>query len=290
MTKRNAPMEEERATVWQIPSLPGLDLFKATFKRFAYDPHVHGTYALGLIEAGAQSFRHGGVRHLAPPGTIIAVNPDEVHDGEAASPDGYSYRMLYFDGDRFPRDGECPDQPALRGPTIQDPRLTRTLAFLLRRLDGSAVRDGTAASLELESRLLSFWKLLLTRHAGAPARAGKRDDKRVQRARDYLAANAVRDVQLAEVARVAGLSPFHFLRLFADAYGLTPHAFLMAMRLEEARNRLARGEPIADVAAETGFADQAHLTRRFKAAYGVTPGVFLSGRTAIPFKTRGGMW
>lgn len=237
--RRPEPAYEDQSAVWRVDGLAGIDLFKASFKRFTYGRHMHASYALGLIETGAQTFHHGGIRHLAPAGTIIAVNPGETHDGEAARPEGYGYRMLYVDPGRFLPEEERADLVALRGPAIQDPRLARSLALLLLRLDGEEARAGAGVSLELQSRLLLLWKHLCSRHGGVPARPAGRDDAPVRRARDYLAANAPDNLQLAEVAKVAGLSPFHFLRRFTAAYGLTPHAWLMAMRLEAARGRRA---------------------------------------------------
>jgi AraC-like DNA-binding protein len=76
---------------------------------------------------------------------------------------------------------------------------------------------------------------------------------------------------LEELAAVAGLSPFHFQRQFKRAHHATPQQMLMALRLFEAKRRLAAGETPADVAAACGLADQAHLTRAFARRYGVTP-------------------
>jgi AraC-like DNA-binding protein len=88
---------------------------------------------------------------------------------------------------------------------------------------------------------------------------------------DALHSDLARDWRLAELATLAGLSPFHFQRAFKAAHGVSPHQWRMALRLAEAKRRLARGEPAADVAAAVGLADQAHLTRRFAGMYGVTP-------------------
>jgi len=75
-------------------------------------------------------------------------------------------------------------------------------------------------------------------------------------------------------ARVAGLSPCHLNRVFRRALGLPPHAFQTQLRVVRAGALLRRGWPLAAVAAETGFADQSHLTRRFKTVVGVTPGAY----------------
>jgi AraC-like DNA-binding protein len=91
------------------------------------------------------------------------------------------------------------------------------------------------------------------------------------RARDYLRAQALKNVTLDELAGVAGLSKFYLLRSFSRAYGLTPHAYQMELRLARARRLLAEGRPLSHVTYDAGFADQSHLTRRFAAFYGLTP-------------------
>jgi AraC-like DNA-binding protein len=93
----------------------------------------------------------------------------------------------------------------------------------------------------------------------------------VVRARDYLRTHAVENVSLDELAAVAGLSKFYLLRAFSRAYGLTPHAYQMELRLARARRLLAEGRPLSHVTYDAGFADQSHLTRRFAAFYGLTP-------------------
>ena len=70
------------------------------------------------------------------------------------------------------------------------------------------------------------------------------------------------------------LSPFHFARVFRQATGLPPHAWLKQRRLARARTMLRQGGAPLNVAFDLGFADQSHLSRQFKQAYGVTPGEY----------------
>jgi AraC-like DNA-binding protein len=88
---------------------------------------------------------------------------------------------------------------------------------------------------------------------------------------DYLHAHLAERLSLDQLAAVAGLSPFHFLRQFRAQHHATPQQWLMALRLSRAKRLLDAGEPPAQVAAATGLSDQAHLTRAFARRYGVTP-------------------
>lgn len=90
---------------------------------------------------------------------------------------------------------------------------------------------------------------------------------------DHVDANLVGVISLAEVAAVADLSPRHFLRLFKESTGLSPHQYVIARRVERARGLLA-GSDLAlwRVADACGFAHQQHLSRHFKRLVGVSPG------------------
>ena len=101
--------------------------------------------------------------------------------------------------------------------------------------------------------------------------------RRIRHAVALMEANFASKLTLDEVVRAAGLSRFRFSRLFRQVVGLAPHQYLLRCRLRHAQKLLsapAEGRSIADVAAEAGFADQAHLDRHFLRAYGVSPRQF----------------
>jgi AraC-like DNA-binding protein/mannose-6-phosphate isomerase-like protein (cupin superfamily) len=82
---------------------------------------------------------------------------------------------------------------------------------------------------------------------------------------------------VSEAAHFAGMSREAFSRRFRRLHGMPPQAFQLLEKLNDARQLLRRGDPIADVAAQTGFADQSHLGRLFRRAFGVTPGRYRAG-------------
>lgn len=79
------------------------------------------------------------------------------------------------------------------------------------------------------------------------------------------------------LARDAGVSREHFSRTFAQEHGLPPHRYRIVHRLNGARQAIARGNSLADVAAQYDFADQSHLGRLFRQTFGTTPGAYRKG-------------
>lgn len=95
---------------------------------------------------------------------------------------------------------------------------------------------------------------------------------------DYIESNLAADMRIEDLAALAGMSRFHFARVFRATVGTTPHRYVLERRLERARSLLKTTEvAVRDVALTTGFADQSHLTRLIKRRFGVTPGVLRSG-------------
>lgn len=106
-------------------------------------------------------------------------------------------------------------------------------------------------------------------------RSSARDRRRMVEAALWLDAQAQEPVDLETTARTAGLSPFHFLRMFAAVLGVTPHQYLVRARLRRAARLLAEGAcSITDIAFEVGFADLSNFVRTFHRAAGVSPRKF----------------
>jgi AraC-like DNA-binding protein len=135
----------------------------------------------------------------------------------------------------------------------------------------AAIETGSAG-LELDEAVLGAIDALRPhlRPGPPPDRQGS-EHAAVRRARAHLIGHWDQAVSLASLSTVAGLTRFELVRRFRRHTGFTPHAFQTNLRIGHAREMLSGGETAARVAAQCGFADQAHLTRTFKRAVGVTP-------------------
>jgi AraC family transcriptional regulator len=92
------------------------------------------------------------------------------------------------------------------------------------------------------------------------------------RVRDYIEAHLDEPIEVSALADLAGRSPFHFARVFVRAVGVSPHRYVVRLRLERAIALMReRWSGLADIAARTGFADQSHLSRWIRRVYGVSP-------------------
>ena len=252
------------------PAYPGIERIQAQFHGDVFEPHRHDTYALGVTIGGVQRFHYRGERRDSLPGSVIVLHPDEVHDGGAATDDGLVYRMIYIEPSLMAEGLESANTPLpfVSDPVIRDAQLARTLLSAAGELDSELndlfVDDFIA---EVAARLAS--------HAGAaPKPIGALARSRVAMARDHLEANLLRRVTSGELEALTGLDRFTLSRHFRAAFATSPHRFLLMRRLQRARQMIAKGEPLAEVAAATGFADQSHFTRHFKKTYGVAPGAW----------------
>ena len=108
-----------------------------------------------------------------------------------------------------------------------------------------------------------------------PAATQPRDRRRAVEAALWIDAHAHEPIDLDTTAAEAGLSAFHFLRLFRAALGVTPHQYLVRSRLRRAARLLAQDErSVTDVALDVGFADLSNFVRTFHRAAGMSPGRF----------------
>src|SRR5437879_7365260 len=78
------------------PSAHGIERAEIYLSTYAFEPHRHDTYAIGITTAGVQTFHYRGSRHICLPGQLHVLHPDEAHDGAAGTDGGFGYRILYI--------------------------------------------------------------------------------------------------------------------------------------------------------------------------------------------------
>ncbi len=265
--------EHDRISVWRPADFRQLELHRGVGVARPVARHWHEEFQLCLIEGGAGELVYLGATHPTPAVSLFIVHPGEIHSNRAHDWRGCNYRTLFVEPDMMRRAatemaGRDRGAPFFPASVVYD----RDLLALFLRLH--VTMELPASSLERESLLLSFSTRLISRFGEQRVSPDSLKSRRagVARAREYLTENYAENVFLEQLAEVAGLSPFHFSRLFSAQVGMPPHAFQTQVRVARAKALLTHGCPVSEVAARTGFADQSHLTRHFKRLVGVTPG------------------
>ena len=257
------PFEKDSAQFRHLPQVPGVELYHAHIERYVFEPHTHNAFAIGTVDFGAERFRYRGAQHLAAPGSLVLMNPDELHTGGAETAGGGNYRMLYLEPDTLELlSGEQGFwfTEAVREDPLAAQRLSATLAALWQAKDPLTIDD-------LLMQVIGIFRPHIQAARPLKAEAAHRFDI----VKSYLQDNFATVITLDQLAALVSLSPYHFQRKFKAEYHASPQQMLMAIRLSQAKLMLGRGMPAAQVAAAAGLTDQAHLTRAFANRYGVTP-------------------
>lgn len=188
---------------------------------------------------------------------------------------------VYLPVERFAHMADLYGDPRIRADAVRyladvDDDLVRQLGLAIGRELQAETSAGRmlveAASLSLVARVAQMYGHDRPERAEA-GEAASTCQARIRRVTDFIRDNLDRDLTVAELAEVACLSPFHFSRMFKAVTGSTPHSFVSAARLEEARRLLSRtAAPLGEIAHRSGFSGQSAFNIAFKRATGCTPG------------------
>lgn len=275
--QRRTTRKSDKSCLWRVEVLGGLDLLRANYAGFSFPPHSHEQFMIAITEDGIGLPRFRGAEHRVRAGDILVLNPGEVHSGGPKAGYFWRYRAFYPPAELMRRIAQELSRagsgiPQFDEDILQDPRAVAKLR------EAHSVLEGTGSALEAESLLIEAFVSLIEHHAvgSFSIRNEGNEHRAVKRAKEYLDAFPMENISLEWLSHESGLSVYHFCRVFRRETGLSPHRYQILRRVNLAKNLIAEGVPISQVAVETGFYDQPHLTRHFKRVFGVTPGMYSS--------------
>lgn len=222
------------------------------------------THAIGVCCNGGGTLFTGGKGWVHSKGMIVVTNPFAPHWGRP-SPQGLDYWLFYPDPrwlGALPALKDAPSAFWFETPIFNDPPLASQLSDAIETLtsrgDGQPLVDGVDA--------------LFARYAG-PASAGReRFSLHSEATPEHPAAGS--RMSIASRAARAGLSRAYYSRTHRKRTGLSPLHLRRQTRVLAAQVMIENGAALAEVAVETGFSDQAHMTRQFRQILGVTPATY----------------
>jgi len=232
-------------------------------------PYVeqYGRYSLSYVRKGSFGCHHRGRFFELVTGSLLVGHPGDefmcTHDHVC----GDECLSFFFDDGLIEEIGSDKNAWQLgAAPPLPELVVIGELAQAI------AAREHNLGLDEVGHILASRFVAAVTGKPERPANPSLRDRRRAVESALWIDDNAEREIDLADAAREAGVSPFHFLRLFAATIGITPHQYLIRARLRRAARRLgAEDTPVTDIAYDVGFADLSNFTRTFTRAAGVSP-------------------
>ncbi|MBD8638682.1 AraC family transcriptional regulator [Sphingomonas sp. CFBP 13733] len=251
--------------------MPGVELVSVCYRERSFPEHSHSEYVVGAVVAGAETLTVAGPSNRVDTGNVLRLHPDEAHANATIGPDILRYDVLYLREDTIrPYLDRGRHGGALRFqmPVSDDPALLAAVSAA-----HAALGCDLSGRMEQESALAVLVQALAVESCGVPDTNESQPvhAARIIDAKAYIDANYADGFGLHDLARLSGLSVFHFTRSFKKAVGLSPLAYRNQRRVTEARMRLLDGQPIAQVALDMGYADQSHLTRQFQRIVGASP-------------------
>lgn len=229
--------------------------------------------SISLVLSGNFVFRGCGVS-LMSPGALLLGNPG--HGYECSHQYGEGDRCLSFQFDPALFERLAHDAGARR-PAFEHHRLPplRALAPITARAEMALGREDSfeEIALDLAATAVRAGSDVRGEAADAPAR----DRARIAHLLRQLESTATEPYTLADLARAAGLSRYHFLRTFKCVTGVTPHQWMLRARLRDAARRLVTTrQPITEIALDVGFEDLSNFIRSFRAEFGASPSRYRS--------------
>ncbi|GAA1901777.1 helix-turn-helix transcriptional regulator [Lapillicoccus jejuensis] len=280
-------MSRDVVRAWRPAAVPGVtEVLHARFVRHAYPAHTHAAWTLLLVDTGGVLYDLERAHHDADRRAVTLLPPGVPHDGRAATGDGFRKRVVYLEDGWLPR--------AALGVAVRRPALADR--GLVTAVDALHAALGAGDDLEAETRLALVRDRVVAlvpssaggaddgprARPGRPGRPGGPDRRTVAVARERLDAGIRAAPTLTDLAAELDVAATSLVRAFAREVGVAPHRYLVGRRVDAARRLLLEGVPPAQVAAETGFHDQSHLTRHFRRVLGVTPGAYARSATVRP--------
>ncbi|WP_213032982.1 AraC family transcriptional regulator [Acinetobacter sp. ANC 4470] len=265
---------------WRDSRMPYVETRRACQSRICYKAHSHATFSIGAVDTGLSRFSsYLSTVEMIESGALVVIPAQVEHSCNPMPDQAWSYQMMHLNADwlaallsetvRAQIDASIPQ---LKPIVIKNPELYRAFTQLNQDLFNSGIDFR-----EKEQRLIEVLTQIIL-----PCFEWEKTDIShyfYDHLKDLIVylKNADTIVPLEKLASMLGISRYAVIRLFKANLGLTPHAFQLNLKVNQARELLKYGKNIGEMSYELGFSDQSHFHRVFKIHTGVTPRQYQQG-------------
>lgn len=248
------------------------DIVCTSGPRDASFEETHSVTSIAVVLSGTFTYRGPHGRVLMSPGSLLIGNAGRCFTCGHDHGEGDRCLAFLFEDELFERIAADAGVRSTSIPAHRMPFLRATAPLVA---DARTAMHDPAALEEVAMSLAQT--ALLAHHDARAPKVIARDERRVTEIVRDLEGSFERPHALLGLAQRARLSPFHFLRVFRQVTGVSPHQLLLRLRLNAAALRLrTTQEPVTDIAYEVGFEDLSNFIRSFRAEFGVAPSRYRS--------------
>lgn len=246
-----------------------------------FSKHFHDTYTIGLTHDGLFKSINSNQSSMSYKNSTRIINPGEVHYGNSNE---WKYTNFYpkielltqlYEDIFFEK-----KIPIFEKHIIDDIQLYNLLlSFFI-----SAYQKDNI--LLIESNLISALSYLIKNYTYTTKNYQKLfDDKLIiKNSIEYIKDSLDTNITLEELSKITNISKYHFLRVFKNETGITPHQYILTQRIHRAKELALHGEKLSYIATKVGFNDQSHFIRNFRKIYGYSPKELLKDSNFILYK------
>jgi len=244
------------------------NLLEASFKNKTFSPHFHDKYSIALITSGNHNFTCNKDDFVARPGDIRLINPHDIHVCKSKT---WGYITFTPDSNFVEAFSESCQKElhhiTFANPVVRNNKLSQLFIGL-----NSATKEWQD-KLMAENILEELVVNLISSYSNCTIETKDISYSRAKLTQsvEYMKTNFDEQLKLETLANISGLSKYHYLRKFKEEFNMTPHAYLLQIRIQNAKNMLLEDESLSEIALSCGFSDQSHFTRVFNKVYGMSP-------------------
>lgn len=226
----------------------------------AYKSHFHNEISIGFVETGACTSEIDKKNYEIAPNTILIIPAKMVHKCTPHNYKKWSFKMIYINENLFQAEFN---------------KKSSDLKFSYMKLNEAAFKnitkfiddfEGCSMNIESESMFLKYVYPVID-----VENDNILENISLKRVKEYIDDNYLNNITLNDLGKINNVSKYSIIRQFEKQYGLSPHKYIMNLRINYAKRIIKANEDFAYVAIKSGFYDQSHFTKYFKEYTGVTP-------------------
>lgn len=283
-------MKEQGTSVefWSDVHMPYVETRRACASRACYKAHSHPTFSIGAVDQGNSIFTsHFGGTQQIDAGTLVLVPAHVEHACNPVPDQAWSYQMMHLDArwlnqllQETAHKDAYQDIPQFKPVLYKQPKMYHDFSCL-----NSQLFDTALSYWEKEQTLITTLTELLFPYIQleflAPQHYAQQEFKQLL----SMIQDADVFLSLEQMSQEVQLSRYAIIRLFKSSLGMTPHAYQLNHKINDARTFLKQGMDIAQLSYTLGFSDQSHFHRVFKNLTGTTPKLYQKQHRAILSKS-----